>query len=303
MLAKNAIRVISVFLFALLLVLPLSGCGGGASGASSSSSQAAAGKTGDFELKTVRFHDIAIKVPDTLVDDSSGSSDQLSLSFPESAKDPFAFNIHILVSEGVDFTARDAYEGVAGFDAGAELVEANGLEFFVQREPEYDSSTIMLTLDGACYSIFVDSKEGLGQAYEKYAKDICEHISLADASRPNSSASGSAPQSGAAAIPAGAIDWKQAQSHVGESITVCGPVANANYAQAVNGRPTYLDLGVAYPDRGGISVIIWGQDRGKFSDAPEIAYQGKTVCVTGEPYMYDGRCYIKVTSPSQIQIA
>lgn len=103
-------------------------------------------------------------------------------------------------------------------------------------------------------------------------------------------------------IPEGAIGWQEAASHIGETVTIYGPVVKINYESSVNGRPTYLDIGVAYPDKSGITAIIWGEDRFRFSDSPEALYEGKTVCVTGELYIYNGQCDIKVTSPDQIQV-
>lgn len=103
-------------------------------------------------------------------------------------------------------------------------------------------------------------------------------------------------------VPKGAISWQEAGSHIGENVTIYGPVVNTNYEQSVNGRPTYLDIGVAYPDTSGVAAIIWGEDRANFGSAPEAAYEGRTVYITGEPYVYKGQCYIKVFSPSQIQV-
>lgn len=103
-------------------------------------------------------------------------------------------------------------------------------------------------------------------------------------------------------IPEGAISWQEASSHIGETVTIYGPVVKTNYESAVNGRPTYLDIGVAYPDKSGVTVVVWGEDRPRFSDPPETLYEGKTICVTGELYVYNGQCDIKVTSPNQIQI-
>lgn len=103
-------------------------------------------------------------------------------------------------------------------------------------------------------------------------------------------------------IPEGAISWQEAASHIGETVAVYGPVVKINYESSVNGQPTYLDIGAAYPDKSGVTAIIWGEDRFRFNKAPEALYEGKTVCVTGELYVYNGQCDIKVTSPSQIQI-
>jgi hypothetical protein len=61
-------------------------------------------------------------------------------------------------------------------------------------------------------------------------------------------------------------------------------------------------MGAAYPDKSGVSIVIWGEDRGGFPAAPEDMYLGKTICVTGEIYVYDGACYIEAQSPLQIEV-
>lgn len=103
-------------------------------------------------------------------------------------------------------------------------------------------------------------------------------------------------------VPADAIPWQEAASHVGETVTLYGPVVGAEYASDSNGSPTFLDVGASYPDGGRLSVTIWGEDRSNFPEPPERAYEGETVLVTGEVYQYDGVCHVEVSSPSQIAV-
>ena len=49
-------------------------------------------------------------------------------------------------------------------------------------------------------------------------------------------------------------------------------------------------------------MVVWGENRGNFPDAPESMYQGKTVCVTGELYSYDNTTYVKVATPDQVTV-
>jgi DNA/RNA endonuclease YhcR with UshA esterase domain len=111
-----------------------------------------------------------------------------------------------------------------------------------------------------------------------------------------------APQSTSPQIPSGAINWTEAGQHIGETVTVYGTVAGSTYASTSNGQPTFINIGVDYPDTSRVSVVIWGEDRGNFPKAPESMYLGKTICVTGEVYIYSGACNIKVQSSSQIQV-
>ena len=103
-------------------------------------------------------------------------------------------------------------------------------------------------------------------------------------------------------VPEGAIDWTEAKSHIGETVTVYGPVKDYSFLTESNGQPCYIDIGAAYPDDSRVSMVVWGEDRGNFPDAPETMYQGKTVCVTGELYAYDNATYVKVSTPDQVKV-
>jgi DNA/RNA endonuclease YhcR with UshA esterase domain len=93
------------------------------------------------------------------------------------------------------------------------------------------------------------------------------------------------------------ISPTEAKDHVGETVTVCGVVASAKYAQGSRRQPTFLNLDRAYPEHI-LTVLIWGADRDKFG-APEKTYAGKRICVTGVVQLYKGRPEIIATDPSQ----
>lgn len=97
-----------------------------------------------------------------------------------------------------------------------------------------------------------------------------------------------------------AIPWHEARDHIGERITVYGPVVDTYYASGSSGRPTFLNIGNAYPNPNRLTVVIWGTNRGKFAQPPEDYFLGKTVCVTGLVVAHDGVPQIEVTSPDQI---
>jgi len=85
-------------------------------------------------------------------------------------------------------------------------------------------------------------------------------------------------------------------------VTVEGPVAGTDYAESSNGSPTFLNVGVDYPDSSRFVVLIWGEDRSAFPDPPEDYYSGKTIDVTGTITDYNGVPQIEVSSPDQIEI-
>ncbi len=85
-------------------------------------------------------------------------------------------------------------------------------------------------------------------------------------------------------------------------MTVEGPVAGTAYAQSSRGSPTFLNLGRDYPDPDRCTIIIWVPNRGKFPSAPEDAFRGETIRVTGTVVVYRGGAQIEVKSPGQIEI-
>ena len=97
------------------------------------------------------------------------------------------------------------------------------------------------------------------------------------------------------------VSPSEAAKLVGKKATVCGQVASANFAARSRGRPTFLNLDRPYPNQI-FTVVIWGQNRAKFSPAPESAYRAKRICVSGTISSYRGQPQIVVSDPSQINI-
>jgi hypothetical protein len=98
------------------------------------------------------------------------------------------------------------------------------------------------------------------------------------------------------------IPADQAKQHIGETNTVCGLVASARYMDSTRAKPTLLNFVRPYPDHA-FSVMIPDSARPKFKDPPEVAFTGKTVCVTGAIIDYRGKPEIVVQDPSQMVIS
>ena len=69
-----------------------------------------------------------------------------------------------------------------------------------------------------------------------------------------------------------------------------------------NGAPTFLNVGVAYPDSRGVTVVIWDDSRRLFDHDPVTTYAEQSICVFGDLYLYGDFVQVEVTSPSQIEI-
>ena len=94
------------------------------------------------------------------------------------------------------------------------------------------------------------------------------------------------------------LSAQEAASHVGETASVCGTVASANYSVRTKGQPTFLNLDQPYPKQV-FTVLIWGSDRAKFG-TPEVQFMGKRLCATGRIESYKGKPEIVATDPRQL---
>src|SRR5439155_11463312 len=72
------------------------------------------------------------------------------------------------------------------------------------------------------------------------------------------------------------ISASQAASSVGQTKTVCGVVVSSKFAKDSNRSPTFLNLDRPYPKQV-FTAVIWGTDRSKFKEAPEVTFQGKRI--------------------------
>jgi hypothetical protein len=96
------------------------------------------------------------------------------------------------------------------------------------------------------------------------------------------------------------ITGDETLQHLQETNTVCGPIASARYAQGSPGNPTYLNFDRPYPHQS-FAVVIPESARPKFTHAPEAAFAGKNICVTGLITMSRyGKPQMAVEDPSQI---
>ncbi len=86
----------------------------------------------------------------------------------------------------------------------------------------------------------------------------------------------------------------------GKTVRVCDRVESADYLPDINGQPTFLNLGRAYPEQL-FTAVIWGEDRGRWNFPPEEYYLTREICVTGRIGMHEGTPQIRVRSPDQIE--
>jgi DNA/RNA endonuclease YhcR with UshA esterase domain len=96
------------------------------------------------------------------------------------------------------------------------------------------------------------------------------------------------------------ISPEQAKSKIGQVVTVCGKVSSATYATGSNNKPTFINIGPAYPNHI-FTAVIWDGQRSRFSYRPETQ-KGKNICVTGKVESYRGIAQIEPGNESNITI-
>jgi len=93
----------------------------------------------------------------------------------------------------------------------------------------------------------------------------------------------------------GSQPWTTVRSSLGEPVRVKARIASVYYARSSRGRPTFIDLGVAYPNPRRVTLVVWGEDRDNFPRAPERMFRrGQIICAQGVPSLYRGVTQIVV---------
>jgi len=93
----------------------------------------------------------------------------------------------------------------------------------------------------------------------------------------------------------------EAEDYIGTVAEVCGVVESADYVRTIDGEPTFLNLGRAYPNQP-FTAIIWGNDRRNWSTAPELQYLHQEICIIGEIDEHQGTPQIRVSNPGQVTL-
>jgi hypothetical protein len=97
------------------------------------------------------------------------------------------------------------------------------------------------------------------------------------------------------------IKATDAKAHIGETATVCGIVRTATWASTSDRKPTFLNVDEPYPKQL-FTVVIFEDDRSKFTPPPERQFAHKNICVTGIIREYRGTPEIVVTDQKQIVV-
>ena len=97
------------------------------------------------------------------------------------------------------------------------------------------------------------------------------------------------------------VKLEDAAKHVGDSVIVCGKVADAAFVESMENSPTFLNLGAPYPNQL-LNLVIWKDQRDQYDPAPEKFYVNKNVCVTGKIEIINDLPQIVIYNKRQLKI-
>lgn len=97
------------------------------------------------------------------------------------------------------------------------------------------------------------------------------------------------------------IPLEDIANHIGDSVMVTGKVYTARFLESANNAPTLINLGAPFPNQL-LTVVIFGDSRKNFKEAPESFFKDKTVKVIGKVSLFKDKPQIVVVESSQMKI-
>src|SRR6185437_14090353 len=95
------------------------------------------------------------------------------------------------------------------------------------------------------------------------------------------------------------IKLEEVRNHVGDSVKLMAKIYGGKYFETASNAPTLLDVGAHYP-KAPLTLVIWGDVRSHFSNAPETFYTGKNEWITGKIELYKNKPQIVIRNTNQI---
>lgn len=96
------------------------------------------------------------------------------------------------------------------------------------------------------------------------------------------------------------IKIEDVQNHIGDSVKLTAKIYGGKHIESAQGTPTFLNVGDKYPNAP-LTLVIWGDTRKQFNDAPEEHYKNRQVLIAGRIVLYKDKPEIIITDPHQIQ--
>ncbi|GMV77229.1 MAG: hypothetical protein AMXMBFR79_03640 [Chitinophagaceae bacterium] len=89
----------------------------------------------------------------------------------------------------------------------------------------------------------------------------------------------------------------EAAKRIGDTVTVCGKIYGGKFFD--KNKLTLLNMGAAYP-KSPLTIVIYGENRDKFKNAPEVFYSNKNVCIKGLVQEFKGKPQIIIKKENEI---
>jgi len=95
------------------------------------------------------------------------------------------------------------------------------------------------------------------------------------------------------------IKIEDVRNHVGDSVKLMAKIYGGKYLETTTNTPTFLNVGGKYPDAP-LTLVIWGDVRRQFKNAPETFYTGKEQWILGKIELYKNKPQIVIHHTNQI---
>jgi hypothetical protein len=95
------------------------------------------------------------------------------------------------------------------------------------------------------------------------------------------------------------IKLEDIKNHVGDSVRLMAKIYGGKYLETATDTPTFLNVGGNYPDAP-LTLVIRGDVRSQFKNAPETFYTGKKEWITGRIELYKNKPQIVIHNANQI---
>ncbi|MFK7969139.1 MAG: DNA/RNA non-specific endonuclease [Bacteroidia bacterium] len=96
------------------------------------------------------------------------------------------------------------------------------------------------------------------------------------------------------------ITAEEAEAYIDEKVLVCGTIVATKYLPESKKQITYLNFSRPFPQTP-FTAVIYGENRTKFPENPEVLYLDQEVCIQGRVVAYKGRPQMVVHHPAQVK--
>src|SRR5215217_3817479 len=97
------------------------------------------------------------------------------------------------------------------------------------------------------------------------------------------------------------VKIEQLKEHIGDSIQTRGKVYSISYMERLKNKPTFINVGAAYPNQL-LTIVIWGNVRAKLGYKPEQEFAKGFITVVGKVELYKDKPQIIIKAPEQLII-